>query len=59
VPDPSAIGLVEYGQRRGIFCVLDTFASAGVKATMIVSGIMVERHPEDPVPNVAGRPTTS
>jgi hypothetical protein len=46
VPDPSAIGLVEYGQRRGIFRVLDTFARAGVKATMIVSGIMAERHPE-------------
>jgi peptidoglycan/xylan/chitin deacetylase (PgdA/CDA1 family) len=45
VPDPNAIGFVGYGHRRGIFRVLDTFARAGLKATMIVSGIMAERHP--------------
>jgi peptidoglycan/xylan/chitin deacetylase (PgdA/CDA1 family) len=46
VPDPNAAGFVEYGHRRGIFRVLDTFARTGLKATMIVSGIMAERHPE-------------
>src|SRR5262249_51561749 len=42
VPDLNAIGFAEYGHRRGIFCVLDTLARHGVKATMIVSGIMAE-----------------
>jgi hypothetical protein len=46
VPDPNAIGAVEYGHRRGIFRVLDTFAREGIKATIMVSGIMAERHPE-------------
>src|SRR5215467_10787619 len=46
VPDLNAIGFAEYGHRRGIFRVLDTLAREGVKATMIVSGIMAERHGE-------------
>src|SRR5262245_36899476 len=44
VPDLNAIGFAEYGHRRGIFRVLDTLAREDVKATMIVSGIMEERH---------------
>ena len=46
VPDLNAIGFAEYGHRRGIFRVLDTLARENVKATMIVSGIMAERHGE-------------
>jgi hypothetical protein len=46
VPDLNAIGFAEYGHRRGIFRVLDTLAREGINATMIVSGIMAERHPE-------------
>jgi Predicted xylanase/chitin deacetylase len=46
VPDLNAIGFAEYGHRRGIFRVLDTLARENVKATMIVSGIMAERHAE-------------
>ena len=46
VPDLNAIGFAEYGHRRGIFRVLETLGREGVKATMIVSGIMAERHAE-------------
>jgi peptidoglycan/xylan/chitin deacetylase (PgdA/CDA1 family) len=46
VPDLNAIGFAEYGHRRGIFRVLDTLEREGIKATMIVSGIMAERHAE-------------
>ena len=46
MPDLNAIGFAEYGHRRGIFRVLDTLARENVKATMIVSGIMAERHAE-------------
>jgi peptidoglycan/xylan/chitin deacetylase (PgdA/CDA1 family) len=46
VPDLNAIGFAEYGHRRGIFRVLDTLKREDVKATMIVSGIMAERHGE-------------
>ena len=44
VPDLNAIGFAEYGHRRGIFRVLDTLRRENVKATLIVSGIMAERH---------------
>ena len=44
VPDLNAIGFAEYGHRRGIFRVLDTLKRERVKATMIVCGIMAERH---------------
>jgi Polysaccharide deacetylase len=46
VPDLNAIGFAEYGHRRGIFRVLETLGREGIKATMIVSGIMAERHAE-------------
>jgi len=45
-PDLNALGFAEYGPRRGIFRVLDTLDRFGVKATMMVNGIMAERHPE-------------
>jgi peptidoglycan/xylan/chitin deacetylase (PgdA/CDA1 family) len=44
--DLNAIGFAEYGHRVGIFRALDTLARHNVKATMMVSGIMAERHPE-------------
>src|SRR5262249_61358115 len=44
VPALNAVVFAEYGHRRGIFRVLDTLKREGVKATMIVSGIMAERH---------------
>ena len=46
VPDLNAIGWAEYGHRRGIHRALDALAHHGVKATVMVSGIMAERHPE-------------
>jgi hypothetical protein len=45
-PDLNAMGFAEYGHRRGIFRALDTLARNQIKATMMVSGVMAERHPE-------------
>ena len=46
IPDLNAIGWAEYGHRRGVFRLLKTFARHRVRATVMVSGIMAERHPE-------------
>jgi len=46
VVDLNAIGWAEYGHRRGIFRAMDALAHHGIKATVMVSGIMAERHPE-------------
>ena len=46
VPDLNAIGWAEYGHRRGIHRALNALAHYKVKATVMVSGIMAERHPE-------------
>jgi peptidoglycan/xylan/chitin deacetylase (PgdA/CDA1 family) len=46
VPDLNAIGWAEYGHRRGIFRILDVLERQGIRATINVSGIMAERHPE-------------
>jgi peptidoglycan/xylan/chitin deacetylase (PgdA/CDA1 family) len=46
VPDLNAVGWAEYGHRRGIYRILDVLARQNVKATINVSGIMAERHPE-------------
>jgi peptidoglycan/xylan/chitin deacetylase (PgdA/CDA1 family) len=46
VPDLNAIGWAEYGHRRGIHRALDVLARQGIKATINVSGILAERHPE-------------
>ncbi|RAI38610.1 polysaccharide deacetylase family protein [Rhodoplanes roseus] len=45
-PDLNAMGFAEYGHRRGIFRALETLARNDVKATVMVSGVMAERHPE-------------
>jgi len=46
VPDLNAIGWAEYGHRRGIHRILDVLARQHVRATINVSGILAERHPE-------------
>ena len=46
VPDLNAIGWAEYGHRRGIHRALEVLARQHVKATVNVSGILAERHPE-------------
>lgn len=46
VPDLNAIGWAEYGHRRGIHRILNVLARQNVKATINVSGILAERHPE-------------
>lgn len=44
--DLNALGFAEYGHRRGIFRALETLARHNVKATIILSGVMAERHPQ-------------
>lgn len=46
VLDLNALGFAEYGHRRGIFRVMETLAEFNVKATIMLSGVMAERHPE-------------
>src|ERR1044072_4486098 len=46
VPDLNAAGWAEYGHRRGIFRALDALAHHSIKASILVSGVMAERHPE-------------
>lgn len=46
VMDLNAIGWAEYGHRRGVNRLLETFARHGVRGTVVVSGIMAERYPE-------------
>jgi peptidoglycan/xylan/chitin deacetylase (PgdA/CDA1 family) len=45
-PDLNARGWAEYAYRRGVFRVLDAFAHHGVKATVLVCGLLAERYPE-------------
>ncbi len=44
-PDLNARGWAEYGYRRGVFRVLDALARHRVRATVMVCGILAERHP--------------
>jgi peptidoglycan/xylan/chitin deacetylase (PgdA/CDA1 family) len=44
-PDLNARGWAEYAYRRGVFRVLDSFAHCGVKATVLVCGLLAERYP--------------
>lgn len=44
VVDLNAIGFAEYGHRRGIHRAMNALAHHGIKATVMVSGIMAERH---------------
>lgn len=46
VPDLNAVGWAEYGHRRGIHRILDVLGRQKIRATINVSGIMAERHPE-------------
>jgi peptidoglycan/xylan/chitin deacetylase (PgdA/CDA1 family) len=45
-PDLNALGFAEYGPRRGIFRALETLARHDIKATVMLNGVMAERHPE-------------
>ncbi len=44
--DLNALGFAEYGHRRGIFRAMETLSEFNVKATVMLSGVMAERHPE-------------
>lgn len=46
VLDNTAISWAAYGPRRGIYRLLDGFARHGAKASVLVNGIIAERHPE-------------
>jgi peptidoglycan/xylan/chitin deacetylase (PgdA/CDA1 family) len=46
VVDLNAISWAEYGHRRGIFRILERLARHRVRATVNVSGVLAERHPE-------------
>jgi peptidoglycan/xylan/chitin deacetylase (PgdA/CDA1 family) len=46
VPDLNAIGWAEYGHRRGIQRIAQVLARQHVPASINVSGVMAERHPE-------------
>jgi peptidoglycan/xylan/chitin deacetylase (PgdA/CDA1 family) len=45
-PDLNAAGFAEYGPRCGIWRALDMLDRYQVKATVLVCGVMAERHPE-------------
>jgi peptidoglycan/xylan/chitin deacetylase (PgdA/CDA1 family) len=44
--DLNAIGFADYGPRRGIWRALETLARHNIKSTMMINGVMAERHPE-------------
>lgn len=45
-PDLNARGFGEYGHRRGIHRALGVLARHGVRATILVNGILAERYPD-------------
>src|SRR5690349_4435669 len=45
-PDLNAVSWAEYGHRRGIYRILEVLARQSARATVNVSGIMAERHPD-------------
>jgi len=47
IPDLNAVGWAEYGHRRGVHRVLEALARNGVRASILVSGIMAERYPDE------------
>lgn len=47
IPDLNAIGWAEYGHRRGVHRVLETFSHHQIKASILVCGIMAERYPQE------------
>ena len=44
--DNMAISWASYGPKKGIYRLLDSFAKYGAKSSMMVNGIIAERHPE-------------
>ena len=44
--DNMAISWASYGPKKGIYRILDGFAKHGAKSSMMVNGIIAERHPE-------------
>ena len=46
VLDNTAISWAEYGPRRGIYRLLESFARHGVKASVMTNAIIAERHPQ-------------
>ncbi|BDW10346.1 chitin deacetylase [Polynucleobacter sp. SHI8] len=44
--DNMAISWASYGPKKGIYRILDSFAKYGAKSSMMVNGIIAERHPE-------------
>ena len=45
VLDNTAISWAEYGPRRGIYRLLESFAQHGAKASVMTNAIIAERHP--------------
>jgi peptidoglycan/xylan/chitin deacetylase (PgdA/CDA1 family) len=45
-PDLNARGFAQYGYRRGIHRALDVLKRHGVRATVVVNGILAERFPQ-------------
>jgi hypothetical protein len=46
VLDTNAISWGEYGPRRGIYRLLDVLDAGGVKASVMINGVLAERFPE-------------
>jgi peptidoglycan/xylan/chitin deacetylase (PgdA/CDA1 family) len=44
--DNMAISWASYGPKQGVYRILDGFAKFGAKSSMMVNGIIAERHPE-------------
>jgi hypothetical protein len=44
--DALAIGMVEYGARRGVWTLLDVLEETDSRATILVSGRVAEKYPE-------------
>jgi len=44
--DNMAISWASYGPKKGIYRILDAFAKHGAKSSMMVNGIIAQRHPE-------------
>jgi len=44
--DNMAISWASYGPKKGIYRLLDSFAKHGAKSSMMVNGVIAQRHPE-------------
>ncbi len=45
-PDLNALGWVEYGIRRGIHRILEVLERQDIRTSMLVCGVLAERHPD-------------